>query len=132
MPATTSTAIDLIWIDQGLMAFSPMAAPIATIQALDIAYAGRWQFWAIMSCWCLLAWASAGAMYWAALRSFDRRLGRMRETSQGAGDIEPPEKQLSRGRSPRSWEDRQPTPGVSSGPEIAIRDALLNPKGATQ
>ena len=46
---------DLIWIDQGLMAFSPMAAPITTISALDIAHGGRWQFWAIMSFWCLLA-----------------------------------------------------------------------------
>ena len=73
--------IDLIWIDAGLMALSPMAAPIVTIQALDSADAGRWQFWVIMSCWCLLAWAFAGAMYWVALRSFDRRLGRMRETS---------------------------------------------------
>ena len=90
-PATTSRAVDLIWIDSGLMAFSPMAAPITTIQALDIAYAGRWQFWVIMSCWCLLAWAFAGAMFWAALRSFDRRLGRMRETSQGdRGRAEPP------------------------------------------
>jgi hypothetical protein len=43
-----------------------------------------------MSCWCLLAGACAGAMYWVALRSFDRRLGRMRETSQGARAIEPP------------------------------------------
>jgi len=82
--------IDLIWIDQGLMAFSPMAAPITTIQALDSAYAGRWQFWVIMSGWCLLAWAFAGALYWVALRSFDRRLGRMRETSRGVVAIEPP------------------------------------------
>jgi ABC-type transport system involved in multi-copper enzyme maturation permease subunit len=52
--------IDLTWIDAGLMALSPMAAPLFTIQALDIAYAGRWQFWAIMSFWCLLAWTSAG------------------------------------------------------------------------
>ena len=29
-------------------------------------------------------------MYWAALRSFDGRLGRMRETSQGAAADEPP------------------------------------------
>ena len=77
--------VDLIWMDSGLMAFSPMAAPIVTIQALDIAYAGRWQFWSIMAVWCLLAWAFAGAMFWAALRSFDRCLGRMRETSQGDG-----------------------------------------------
>ena len=82
--------MDLIWIQQGLMAFSPMAAPITTIQALDAPYAGRWQFWAIMSFWCLLAWTSAGAMYWAALRSFDGRLGRMRETSQEAAAAEPP------------------------------------------
>ena len=72
------------------MAFSPVAAPIMTIQTLDSADARRWQFWVIMSCWCLLAWAFAGAMYWVVLRSFDRRLGRMRETSQGAGAIEPP------------------------------------------
>jgi hypothetical protein len=74
-------ATDLIWIDLGLMAFSPMAAPISTVSALDTPYARRWVFWAIMSLWCLLAWAAAGAMYWVALRSFDRRLGRMRETS---------------------------------------------------
>jgi ABC-type transport system involved in multi-copper enzyme maturation permease subunit len=85
-----SDGIALIWIDQGLIAFSPMAAPIATIQAMSIAYAGRWQFWAIMATWCLLAWAAAGVMYVAVLRSFDRRLGRMRETSQGdAVDVPP-------------------------------------------
>jgi ABC-type Na+ efflux pump permease subunit len=81
--------MDLIWIDQGLMAFSPMAAPIQTIQALDSPFAGRWVFWAIMSFWCVLAWASAGAMYWVALQSFDGRLGRMRENSHGVGAIEP-------------------------------------------
>jgi hypothetical protein len=75
-------AIDLIWIEQGIVAFSPMAAPITIIQTLDSVGAGRWQFWVIMSVWCLLAWAAAGAMYLLALRSFDRRLGRMRETSQ--------------------------------------------------
>ena len=80
--------VDLIWIDQGLVALSPVAAPITTIEALDIAYAGRWQFWAIMSFWCLLAWTFAGAMYWIALRSFDDRLGRMPETSQEAADAE--------------------------------------------
>jgi len=81
---------DLTWIDQGVMALSPMAAPIATIQALDTAHARRWHFWVIMSCWCLLASTFAGALYWVALRSFDRRLGRMRETSQGDRAIEPP------------------------------------------
>ena len=73
---------DLIWVDQALLAFSPMVAPFAIIQALDFPYAGRWQFWAIMSFWCLLAWAAAGAMYLVALRSFDRQLGRMGETSE--------------------------------------------------
>ncbi len=82
--------IDLIWIDAGLVALSPMAAPITTIQAIESADAGRWQFWLIMSCWCLLAWSLAGAMYWVALRSFDRRLGRMPETSEGAAAAEPP------------------------------------------
>ena len=82
--------VSLIWIDQGLMAFSPIAAPISTIQVLDIAYAGRWIFWVMASSWCLLACASAGAMYVAALRSFDRRLGRMSETSHEAAPSEPP------------------------------------------
>ena len=77
-------AVDLLWIDQGILAFSPVAAPIMTIQALDSAAASRWQFWVVMSVWCVLAWAAAGAMYWLALRSFDRCLGRMRETSQEA------------------------------------------------
>jgi hypothetical protein len=82
--------INLVWIDQGVMALSPIAAPIATIQAMDTPYPGRWQFWVIMSCWCLLAWAAAGAMYWLALRSFDGRLGRMHETSQETVTAEPP------------------------------------------
>jgi hypothetical protein len=82
--------IGLIWIDSGVMAFSPMVAPIFTIQTLDSQHAGRWQFWAIMSFWCLLAWASAGAMYWVAVRTFDHHLGRMRETGQEAGTAEPP------------------------------------------
>ncbi len=43
-----------------------------------------------MSFWCLLAWTAAGAMYWAALRLFDRQLGRMRETSQEGRAVEPP------------------------------------------
>ena len=82
--------IDMTWIDAGLMALSPVTAPISTIQALDIPYARRWQFWVIMSCSCLLAWAFAGLFYWIALRSFDSRLGRMRETSQGALATLPP------------------------------------------
>jgi ABC-type transport system involved in multi-copper enzyme maturation permease subunit len=82
--------MELFWIDQGLMAFSPMAAPITTIQALDMTYGSRWQFWAIVSFWCLLAITSAGAMYWVVLRSFDGRLGRMPETSPEAAAAESP------------------------------------------
>ena len=38
------------WIGAGACsALSPVAAPIATIQALESADAGRWQFWALMS-----------------------------------------------------------------------------------
>ncbi len=81
--------VSLIWIDQGLMALSPIAAPIATIQVLDIAYAGRWQFWVMASCWCLLACSAAGAMYVAVLGSFDHHLGRMSETSREPAPAEP-------------------------------------------
>src|SRR5262249_33846641 len=47
----------LVWIDQALIGFSPMAAPITTIQVLNYPFAGRSQFWAIMAFWSLLAWA---------------------------------------------------------------------------
>ncbi len=60
-----------------------MAAPLLTLSVLERAWANRWQFWVIELFWCLLAWAFAGVMYWRVLRTFDRRLGRMRETSQG-------------------------------------------------
>jgi hypothetical protein len=80
-----------MWIDEGLFALSPVAAPIMTIQTLGSADARRWQFWFIMFCWCLLVWALAGAMYWLVLRSFDRKLGRMPETGQGSLAIEPPQ-----------------------------------------
>jgi ABC-type transport system involved in multi-copper enzyme maturation permease subunit len=82
--------MEMFWIDHGLMAFSPMAAPITTIQALHMTYVGRWQFWVIVSFWCLLAITSAWAMYWVVLRSFDGRLGRMPETSPEAAAAESP------------------------------------------
>ncbi len=81
--------ISMLWIDQGLIALSPVAGVIATIQMLDSADARRWQFWIIMSCWCLLACGLAAVLYWVALRSFDRQLGRMPETSQGGEAIKP-------------------------------------------
>ena len=90
-----NTGVNLFWIDQGLMALSPIAAPIGTIQSLDIAYAGRWLL-VIVTVWCLLACAAAGAMYVAVLGSFDRRLGRMSETSREpcppSGHLAPPTK----------------------------------------
>ena len=44
--------MDGVWILQGVIALSPVAAPIMTIQALDSPDAGRRQFWMIMFCWC--------------------------------------------------------------------------------
>jgi ABC-type transport system involved in multi-copper enzyme maturation permease subunit len=80
--------VEYIWIDHGLIALSPMAAPIVTLTALQNPWAHRWLFWLITFGWCLLAWAFAGVMYWRVLKTFDRRLGRMRETSQGAAAAE--------------------------------------------
>ncbi len=82
--------VDYIWIDRGLIALCPIAAPIVTITALEEPWAHRWCFWLMTSGWCALAWTFAGLMYWRVLRTFDRRLGRMRETSQGAAAAEPP------------------------------------------
>jgi hypothetical protein len=78
------SGVDLIWLYQALFALSPMAAPIVTITALNNDYAHRWQFWLLLSLWCLLAWAFAGLIYWRVLRTFDRRLGRMHGTGQDA------------------------------------------------
>ena len=72
------------------MALSPVAAPIMTIQALDSADAGRWQFWVIMSCWCLLAWAFAGAMYWAGAAVVRPPAGPDARDEPGRPAIEPP------------------------------------------
>ena len=40
-----------------------------------------WKFWLLAPAWCVLAWAFAAAMFWATLKTFDRCLGRMPETS---------------------------------------------------
>ncbi len=82
---------DMSWINWGPMAISPLVAPVATLNWIDEPWSGaRWKFWVFALAWCLLAWTLAGAMFWAALKSFDRRLGRMRETSQGDGADLPP------------------------------------------
>jgi hypothetical protein len=41
---------------------------------------GRWKLWLCALAWCVLALAFAAVMFWAALKSFDRCLGRMPET----------------------------------------------------
>jgi ABC-type transport system involved in multi-copper enzyme maturation permease subunit len=74
--------MDLRWLNGGMMVSSPFAAPILTLEwILENRGAGRGKFWLLALGWCLLAWALAAALFWAALRSFDRCLGRMPETS---------------------------------------------------
>jgi ABC-type transport system involved in multi-copper enzyme maturation permease subunit len=83
---------DVNWIPQGALLISPLVGPAMTLQQLDEVWMGshRWKLDLIAVTWCLLAWAFAGLMYWRVLRTFDRRLGRMRETSQGDEADEPP------------------------------------------
>jgi ABC-type Na+ efflux pump permease subunit len=75
--------VDLNWIPQGLVMGSPLLGPAMTLDVLGEPWMGhhRWKLNLVALAWCLLAWALAGALYWAVLKSFDRRLGRMRETS---------------------------------------------------
>ena len=40
-----------------------------------------WKFWLFATAWCVVAWVFAATMFWATLRTFDRCLGRMPETS---------------------------------------------------
>src|SRR5262249_9255256 len=72
---------------QGLVMGSPFLGPALTLDVLGEPWRGqhRWNIDLIALAWCLLAWAFTGALYWATLRSFDRRLGRMRETSRSRG-----------------------------------------------
>ena len=81
--------MDIQRIPRGTIVVSPLWGPAITLGGLGEPW-GRplWKFNLLALSWCLLAWAFAGAMFWAAPRSFDRRLGRMRETSQGDGGRE--------------------------------------------
>ncbi len=80
------TGMDVQWIPRGMIVISPLIGPAITLDGLGETWTRtHWKFNLLALSWCLLAWAFAGAMFWAALRSFDRRLGRMRETSQGDG-----------------------------------------------
>jgi ABC-type transport system involved in multi-copper enzyme maturation permease subunit len=83
---------DFDWIPEGAIVISPLLGPVMTLDPLRRAGASphRWKFYLVTGTLCLLAWAFAGLMYWRVLKTFDRRLGRMRETSQGVADAEPP------------------------------------------
>jgi ABC-type transport system involved in multi-copper enzyme maturation permease subunit len=72
---------DTRWIQTGMMVISPFLAPMITLEWLVEYHPNdRWKFWLFALAWCALAWAFAAAMFLAALRSFDRCLGRMPET----------------------------------------------------
>jgi ABC-type transport system involved in multi-copper enzyme maturation permease subunit len=78
--------VDVNWLARGVTVISPLLGPAITLDALISNWAGSvWKFNLVAMACCLLACASAVAMFWMALRSFDRCLGRMRETSQGDG-----------------------------------------------
>ncbi len=73
--------MDTRWLSTGMMVISPFLAPMFTLDWLVEYHPGdRWKFWLFATAWCLLAWAFATAMFWAALKSFDHCLGRMPET----------------------------------------------------
>ncbi len=73
---------DTRWLVEGMMVISPFWAPIGTLNWLLENRGGpAWKFWLLAAAWCALAWAFAAAMFWATLRTFDRCLGRMPETS---------------------------------------------------
>ena len=76
-------------IPLGMISLSPLFGPAMVLDTLGRPSLGdtRWLFRLVVVTWCLLAWAFAGALYRATLESFDRRLGRMRETSQYDGRI---------------------------------------------
>jgi hypothetical protein len=82
------TGADMDWISLSLVSISPLVGPALTLDTLDRPAMGqtRWLFQLVVLGWCLLAWAFAGALYGAVLKSFDRRLGRMREASQSGRD----------------------------------------------
>ena len=77
--------VDLNWLMRGLATLSPLIGPAFTLVGLGEPRTPQWKFGLVVLSWCLLTWAFAGALYWAALATFDRRPGRMRETSRGDG-----------------------------------------------
>jgi ABC-type transport system involved in multi-copper enzyme maturation permease subunit len=76
-------SVDGQWLFSGMMAISPFGAPIVTLEWLiDKPGHSRWKFWLLASGWCAVASAFAALMFWAALKSFNRCLGRMPEQSE--------------------------------------------------
>jgi len=68
------------WFNSGMMAISPFAAPIVTLDCfLQYPSSTRWNFALVVMAWCALATTFAAAMFWAAKKTFDRCLGRMPE-----------------------------------------------------
>ena len=69
---------DARWVVSATMAISPFAAPIVTLQGLlEFDSSSRWKVWVASTVWCVIASASAEAVFWAAAGTFDRCLGRM-------------------------------------------------------
>jgi hypothetical protein len=70
------------WLVSAMMAISPFAAPIVTLEnLLEFGSSDRWKVWSFAVLWCVLAAAVAAAMFWAAVGTFDRCLGRVEEPS---------------------------------------------------
>jgi ABC-type transport system involved in multi-copper enzyme maturation permease subunit len=72
--------LDLRWLVSSMMAISPFAAPIVTLQGLlEYDWDTRGTVWSFVAGWCVLSSAIAVAMFWTAVATFDRCLGRMPE-----------------------------------------------------
>ena len=83
------TRVELNWLNRGLATLSPLIGPALTLDGIGEVRTPQWKLGLVAMAGCLLAWAVAGTLYWAALASFDHRLGRMRETSQSKEDDGP-------------------------------------------
>jgi ABC-type transport system involved in multi-copper enzyme maturation permease subunit len=69
-------------IREAMMLISPLIAPIVTLQGLlDTLWSDRWRMWLFAQGWCVVAAAFSAAVFWAAVKSFDRCMGRTPETS---------------------------------------------------
>jgi ABC-type transport system involved in multi-copper enzyme maturation permease subunit len=72
----------MYWFSSGMVVASPFAAAQVTLTTLIYHYgSSRVPFWCCAFTWTVLAATFAGLTYWATLKTFDRYLGRMLETS---------------------------------------------------